>query len=530
MPSFTHYKLVLDSKLLFYFCHRKKAAAQQAHPDIEIHALQGILAQVQTGNKRKRDDDGSQRETPAAVSAQLLNSWLTVSNEAGGAEAGLSACLGDSKKTHPSQEQVQYLQKKIATLNTTSGQDNLLNLLTKLEQEMVVPPSTVVPKARNPQTKTDKFRDKLMAARRLREKKKLEAQIRQNLRHNVLHRPRADQIPITYLNPKPNSSNLAYLSQSSRQGNPGRNVRKPAIHSAAPHRGRMVPSRAAQIEQTKVPAQLATNEGRSSSMHMSKVPSCSQRQHGVQAAARNAPASQNFPSTKPRPSGQNISTARIRLLGNKNPQQRALPAGSQRQPTSSQSRMVRGDNNGPSVDKGQPHINRANLEAVNQAPMDEDALFLQAMAAAAAKYDKPTAPKTTAVEQVGHIEDILSQCSGSCSKDSFARFKVHSVTKERGSGYFPVLNTTLVDCSSNETVNALLTDEWGETPLCSGDFINIVWSNPKEALSRPIRVTAQRNLLILCPDLLVSPTRITGAVRCTRRSVLAEQVVSMNKT
>ena len=473
---------------------------------MEIHALQGILAQVQTGNKRKRDDEGVDTENPAAVSAQLLNSWLTVSNDAGEEGSELPACFADPKKVQPSQEQVQYLQQKIATLNTVSEQDDLLNLLTKLEREMVVPVSNPRALAGKPQTKTDKFRDKLLAARKLREKKKLEAQIRQNLRHNLLNRPRADQIPITYLNPKPRSSNLAYLGQPPRSHNPGRPMRKPVVPVAAP-------SRAGQFKQTK--AQVSD---------VSRVASYSSQV--VHQAKPGAPSRREQPSSNQR---LPVVTAPIPQEAGTRPTQSA--------PAVQAQTVVSGFQAPTPISHVKPQqpppshkviVTEVQSNESTDVEMDEDALFLQAMAAAAAKYDKPLSTDRPTSQKLGYLEDFLSDCSGSCSTDLFARFKVEEVTATKGSGYFPVLNVKLTKVPGSEAIDAVLSDEWGETPLCKGDFINIVWSSPKEAMQRPIRVTAQRNLLILCPDLLVSPTRITGAVKCTRRSVLAEQVVRVS--
>lgn len=110
--------------------------------------------------------------------------------------------------------------------------------------------------------------------------------------------------------------------------------------------------------------------------------------------------------------------------------------------------------------------------------------------------------------------------------------------------YRPVCNLVAVTVPQKIKMKVELRDVWVQTPVLKGDIINIVWTKSlpphvvsmlsgrtdsnilREPKGVDVVVDQYQHYLVLCPDVLVSPTRVTGSLQCIRRSILAEQVQS----
>lgn len=80
-----------------------------------------------------------------------------------------------------------------------------------------------------------------------------------------------------------------------------------------------------------------------------------------------------------------------------------------------------------------------------------------------------------------------------------------------------------------------------ETDISGGDVFHLINIGPKDLTGVPAhqlsqselfpnRVSDEFGILVVNPDVMVSPTRITEACACARRSVLSERVRSLSGT
>ncbi|KAJ6613311.1 Dna2-domain-containing protein [Mycena sp. CBHHK59/15] len=77
----------------------------------------------------------------------------------------------------------------------------------------------------------------------------------------------------------------------------------------------------------------------------------------------------------------------------------------------------------------------------------------------------------------------------------------------------------------------ILRDEWASADVRVGDIVNILGSFRDSALSTPsISITSKDNFLILHPDLLLTPSALSGALECRRKPLLAGLVRSSSDT
>jgi DNA replication ATP-dependent helicase Dna2 len=88
--------------------------------------------------------------------------------------------------------------------------------------------------------------------------------------------------------------------------------------------------------------------------------------------------------------------------------------------------------------------------------------------------------------------------------------------------------------SINEVVQEVvhtisLEGDWYNSTIISGDIFHIIFINPSGELgcfypfSTQIVVSDQKNLIIIHPDKLISPTRLSDSISCSRRGILLER-------
>jgi len=167
---------------------------------------------------------------------------------------------------------------------------------------------------------------------------------------------------------------------------------------------------------------------------------------------------------------------------------------------------------------------KENLENFTQEEMDYEML----MAKVAASYDA-VPPGKRGRKGIPEGEDswnapILpaTSASMSLSEELYSRFKVEKVER-RPQGYLMV---TLKTRPNDHTAHMKLAGEWQFQEPSIGDYVNVVWTEfPKPDISSDIIVVDDmKNFLVLIPDLLVAPTRVSGTLQCLRRAVLSERV------
>ncbi|TYZ67803.1 hypothetical protein PybrP1_001791 [[Pythium] brassicae (nom. inval.)] len=138
-----------------------------------------------------------------------------------------------------------------------------------------------------------------------------------------------------------------------------------------------------------------------------------------------------------------------------------------------------------------------------------------------------------ATQRIPESQDLSSADASSQPRvcDDFRRFLVLEVDCDV---YNRRLVLRLLD-DRDAHVEAELADDWFDTAVEPGDTVNIVFTERDRAgffaqdAARPpagspelIRVDNDRNIVILHPDVLVSPTSVTTSMGCLRRAVLCE--------
>jgi DNA replication ATP-dependent helicase Dna2 len=97
--------------------------------------------------------------------------------------------------------------------------------------------------------------------------------------------------------------------------------------------------------------------------------------------------------------------------------------------------------------------------------------------------------------------------------------------------------------TTKEALTVILRDDWTATDVRPGDIINVIGTFTRPILTPPltpqpstsyvpppdrpsVTITSKLNLLILCPDLLVTATALSNANQCLRKPILSSLVHS----
>uniref|UniRef100_A0A7S2S4F0 DNA replication ATP-dependent helicase/nuclease n=1 Tax=Mucochytrium quahogii TaxID=96639 RepID=A0A7S2S4F0_9STRA len=173
----------------------------------------------------------------------------------------------------------------------------------------------------------------------------------------------------------------------------------------------------------------------------------------------------------------------------------------------------------PSSSTGTQPKHIAPIYEVSSDSDDDDLLF-----ELAAKFDGSNGRKPMNVgSRFGNVNNVLPNSSESCG-DSYTRFKVVDVVKMVDS-----LTLEVTSRPGKHSTQVHLKSQWVSTPVKAGDYINIIWTSDDVVHWRDLErivVDEFNNYIIVCPDLLISPTRIVSVLACLRRAVLADHVSS----
>ncbi|OQS04656.1 DNA2-like helicase [Thraustotheca clavata] len=75
-------------------------------------------------------------------------------------------------------------------------------------------------------------------------------------------------------------------------------------------------------------------------------------------------------------------------------------------------------------------------------------------------------------------------------------------------------------------IDVVMADDWFDTPIQVGDAFNFIWT---AEITSTLIANNSANLIILHPDILVSPTSVTSSLGCARRAVL-QKTLSLNQS
>uniref|UniRef100_K3X802 DNA replication ATP-dependent helicase/nuclease n=1 Tax=Globisporangium ultimum (strain ATCC 200006 / CBS 805.95 / DAOM BR144) TaxID=431595 RepID=K3X802_GLOUD len=141
-------------------------------------------------------------------------------------------------------------------------------------------------------------------------------------------------------------------------------------------------------------------------------------------------------------------------------------------------------------------------------------------------------------EMVTPGREARRSASGNVRESDYKRFLVLEVDCDM---YHRRLVLRLLDEQENH-IEAVLADDWFDTMIEAGDTINIVFTERESTglfsqvvvnqgidsssrtpnLTNVIQVDNEHNIVILHPDVLVSPTSVTTSFGCLRRAILRE--------
>ncbi|KAF7346336.1 DNA replication helicase [Mycena sanguinolenta] len=101
----------------------------------------------------------------------------------------------------------------------------------------------------------------------------------------------------------------------------------------------------------------------------------------------------------------------------------------------------------------------------------------------------------------------------------YARCLVESVSANDVNGRLQ--KNLSVNLSNEERRLVILADEWARTDVRVGDIVNVLGSFNKSATPPSISITSSENILILHPDLLLTPSAISTSLECRRKPLLS---------
>ncbi|KAK7048375.1 DNA replication helicase [Favolaschia claudopus] len=112
----------------------------------------------------------------------------------------------------------------------------------------------------------------------------------------------------------------------------------------------------------------------------------------------------------------------------------------------------------------------------------------------------------------------------------YTRCRVESVLESRTNG--KLQKNLSVNLSNLERRSVILADEWARTDVRVGDTINVLgsFSTSGTSSSPSISITSSDNILILHPDLLLTPSALSSSLECRRKPLLSGLVRSSSDT
>ncbi|BGP10813.1 DNA replication ATP-dependent helicase/nuclease DNA2 [Rhodotorula toruloides] len=104
----------------------------------------------------------------------------------------------------------------------------------------------------------------------------------------------------------------------------------------------------------------------------------------------------------------------------------------------------------------------------------------------------------------------------------YVRCRVEEVVESVGASSRPQKLLTVSSKAFDDLRQVALCDDWVDTPVVTGDIVNLVGDFNLAAKDTPLQLTRSHGLLILHPDILVSSTKVADSSHCTRKAVLQE--------
>ncbi|CDR35720.1 RHTO0S01e05644g1_1 [Rhodotorula toruloides] len=112
----------------------------------------------------------------------------------------------------------------------------------------------------------------------------------------------------------------------------------------------------------------------------------------------------------------------------------------------------------------------------------------------------------------------------------YVRCRVEEVVESVGASSRPQKLLTVSSKAFDDLRQVALCDDWVDTPVVTGDIVNLVGDFNLAAKDTPLQLTRSHSLLILHPDILVSSTKVADSSHCTRKAVLQEIIRTVGGT
>ncbi|KAJ6585002.1 DNA replication factor Dna2-domain-containing protein [Mycena capillaripes] len=111
----------------------------------------------------------------------------------------------------------------------------------------------------------------------------------------------------------------------------------------------------------------------------------------------------------------------------------------------------------------------------------------------------------------------------------YTRCTVESISESMVNG--KLQKDLSVNLNDLERRSVTLSDEWARTDVRVGDIVNVLGSFTQSGTSTPsISITSLDNILILHPDLLLTPSALSSSLECRRKPLLSGLVRSTSDT
>ncbi|GAA5886249.1 hypothetical protein JCM6882_001581 [Rhodosporidiobolus microsporus] len=107
----------------------------------------------------------------------------------------------------------------------------------------------------------------------------------------------------------------------------------------------------------------------------------------------------------------------------------------------------------------------------------------------------------------------------------FTRAQVEEVVDNIGPSSRRQKIITVTGTTFEGLTQVILCDDWVDTPVETGDIINLIGNfGPSDASKPALTLTRSDGLLVLHPDILASSTKVADSSNCTRKAVLQELI------
>eukprot|EP01135_Chromosphaera_perkinsii_P003490 Nk52_evm16s245 gene=Nk52_evmTU16s245 len=95
---------------------------------------------------------------------------------------------------------------------------------------------------------------------------------------------------------------------------------------------------------------------------------------------------------------------------------------------------------------------------------------------------------------------------------------------------FHQISLRTLDEMAQKEVRVLVREQWMGVAFNAGDYINVIFSEVCNECPPEVVVDNNQNLIIVHPDELIAPTKLTNSMSCMRRAVLGDRVYDFGDT